>query len=281
METVQVIIPTINRPKLLSNILKVLLQSKLITKITVINTSKKALHIKFKKVEIVDNPNFLKAKNEVSKKSRCTYLLFLDDDLNLTLKTINNFLSRAFKLNLDACSCFVISKTKYKFDLIKTVGFAKLSFYGVASLNEQKISPKTFRPDFFPGCFMLIKTSLFKGVGGFDTNYKFPFYNEDTDISYRICKVKDNNIALFPDITVTHLKSSGGVRTKIERETWFYNFGFNNAYFLVKNFGILKYFLYSLFRFRDHLFVVKQKDIKIYKSYLIGIKNGFSKARKN
>jgi|GEM_PF-4848733 len=281
METVQVIIPTINRPKLLSNILKILLQSKLITKITVINTSKKPLNIKFKKVEIVNNPNFLKAKNEVSKKSRCAYLLFLDDDLNLTLQALNNFLSRAFKLNLDAGSCFVRSKLTYKFDLIKTVGFAKLSFYGVASLNEKKILSKTFRPDFFPGCFMLIKTSLFKDVNGFDTNYKFPFYNEDTDVSYRICKVKENNIALFPDITVTHLKSSGGVRTKIKKETWFYNFGFNNAYFFVKNFGILKYFLYCMFRLRDHLFVVKQKDIKIYKSYLSGVKNGFSKARKN
>lgn len=281
METVQVIIPTINRPKLLDDLLKVVNKSKFVTKISVINTSGKPLKLGFKNVELINNSNFLQAKNLVAKKSECSWVLFLDDDIKVDLTTLNNFLSKSLGGKFDACTCFVKANTKYKFDLIKIVQFAKLSFYGVASLNEQKVPQKDYRPDFFPGCFMLIKTRAFKDIGGFDKSYRFPFYNEDTDLTYRICKNKNNNVVLFPKITVKHLKSIGGIRTEIDKNIWFYNFGFNNSYFLVKNFGIYKYILYSLFRFRDHLFVVKQKDTKIYKSYIGGIKNGFSKARKN
>lgn len=280
MENVTVIIPTFgNRPKLLNNLLKVVTNYSLFNQVIVANTSGKSLKLTNSSVQVVSVNNLLKAKNTALKSCVNNSVLLLDDDIVVTKDELDKFFLKVKQTNVDAASPFVVSGTNYKNpDFLNLVSFAKLSFYKVASLNENKVPLKPYKPDFLPGCFMFFKKSQALKIGGWDTNYIFPFYNEDTDITYRI-KQSGVGMLIFPQIKVIHKKYSGGVRTKINKSKWFYAYGFNNSYYLTKNFSVFTYLLYSIFRFRDHLFVLKQLNFGIYKRYIIGVIHGFKKAK--
>ena len=56
------------------------------------------------------------------------------------------------------------------------------------------------RVHFATGCFMLIRTEVFKQLGGFDK--RFFLYQEDSDLSRRISEI--GPIIYHPDIVVTH-----------------------------------------------------------------------------
>ena len=50
------------------------------------------------------------------------------------------------------------------------------------------------------GCFLLIRTSLFKEIGGFDKRYFM--YFEDCDLSREVCK--RSRLVYYPDAVVYH-----------------------------------------------------------------------------
>ncbi len=66
------------------------------------------------------------------------------------------------------------------------------------------------RVDFATGCFLLIRTNLFKQLKGFDE--RFFLYQEDSDLSRR---VMDYGVIIYhPDMVVTHAWKRENVKTR-------------------------------------------------------------------
>ena len=65
--------------------------------------------------------------------------------------------------------------------------------------------------EFATGCFLLIRTEIFKEMNGFDP--RFFLYQEDSDLSRRVLEEKRGSIVYHPDMCVTHLWSRENTRT--------------------------------------------------------------------
>lgn len=282
MQKITIIIPTYKREKLLNSIINQLLcEKELIKKIIVINTSKDDVNVPNSNlITIFYNSNLLKGKNKAIKMVKTPWVLFLDDDIKLGKNTLSHFIRMSKKLNFDASSGLLIQDYAVKNIFLKTVFYGRLTFFKVGSLNYKNLySKKPYQADFLPGGFLFVKTRSILKVGGFDSNYLLPFFNEDTDLSVRLKALKCK-LMILPSIKAYHLKwKSGGVRKKINLRKWYYAFGFNNSYFIIKNYSVLYYLYYSCFNLRDHLHVIKQFNLAIFVSYLRGIFYGYKKSQ--
>ena len=56
--------------------------------------------------------------------------------------------------------------------------------------------------EFATGCFLLIRTHIFKELNGFDP--RFFLYQEDSDLSRRVLEQRKGSIVYHPDMCVTH-----------------------------------------------------------------------------
>ena len=65
--------------------------------------------------------------------------------------------------------------------------------------------------EFATGCFLLIRTSVFKALNGFDP--RFFLYQEDSDLSRRVLEQKLGSIVYHPDMYVTHRWARENVHT--------------------------------------------------------------------
>ncbi len=65
--------------------------------------------------------------------------------------------------------------------------------------------------EFATGCFLLIRTSVFQELGGFDP--RFFLYQEDSDLSRRVLRSGRGSIVYHPDMCVTHLWARENTRT--------------------------------------------------------------------
>lgn len=65
--------------------------------------------------------------------------------------------------------------------------------------------------DFATGCFLFIRTSVFREMKGFDP--RFFLYQEDTDLSRRIHEERRGSIVYHPGIRVTHKWARENTRT--------------------------------------------------------------------
>lgn len=113
--------------------------------------------------------------------------------------------------------------------------------------------------DYIQGCFMCFKTSVFKSIGGLDTNLFL--YFEELDISERLRK-KGLNTMYLPGIEYIHL---GGKSTDIgffrKKEL-----AISNLYTVRKNYGYLQYFLLKNYLSIAYFFksLVKPKYFSIW-----------------
>lgn len=282
MQKITIIIPTYKRENLLNTLLNQLLCEKVyIKKIIVINTAEVEINVpKGSIISVLNSSNLLKGKNKAIKLVKTPWVLFLDDDIVLYKNTIITFLKATKKHKFDACSGLLIQKNTNKNIFLKWVFYGKLSFFKVGLLNYKNLySKKPYEADFLPGGFLFVKTSSLLKVGSFDTSYLLPFFNEDTDLTVRLKALK-YKLMILPSVKARHLKwKSGGVRKKIKLKNWYYAFGFNNSYFIIKNYSVLHYLLYSLFNFRDHLHVIKTQNLIIFISYIKGIFYGYKQTQ--
>ena len=69
---------------------------------------------------------------------------------------------------------------------------------------------KEIEPPTVSGCFMFIKTSIIRKVGGFDE--RFFMYLEDVDLSRRIAEV--SKVLFYPEVTVIHEYEKGSYKNK-------------------------------------------------------------------
>ncbi len=290
MEKISIVIPTLNRISLLKDTLKYLQKDFLkdyFDCLYILNTSKENLDVSKLIKYLPDNYklinyypyNLLESKNNVLQLIKSKWVLILDDDLQFR-DILKRFYSKIKKYNFDLGSGLLINKNFYKNpDLIHFVTYGRISFYGVPSLNYKRLSSNNpFKAHFLPGGFLLAKTNILKNLK-YDTNFLLPFYGEDTDITYRAYK-KGKKLYVFKDIKAFHLQhQKGGVRQYIPLDEFFFNFGFNNSYFIFKHFGVYKYFLYLVFRFRDFAYVLKQFKLSVYKNFVMGIVYAYKKTR--
>ena len=65
--------------------------------------------------------------------------------------------------------------------------------------------------EFATGCFLFIRTEIFRKLNGFDP--RFFLYQEDSDLSRRILEQKLGSIVYHPDMTVTHRWARENTRT--------------------------------------------------------------------
>lgn len=79
--------------------------------------------------------------------------------------------------------------------------------YTLADLDVRRPMPV----EFATGCFLLIRTSVFQELKGFDP--RFFLYQEDSDLSRRILHQHLGSIVYHPDMTVTHRWSRENTRT--------------------------------------------------------------------
>ncbi len=79
--------------------------------------------------------------------------------------------------------------------------------YTLADLDVRMPMPV----EFATGCFLLIKTSVFRQLGGFDP--RFFLYQEDSDLSRRVLDQRLGSIVYHPDMVVTHRWARENTRT--------------------------------------------------------------------
>ena len=65
--------------------------------------------------------------------------------------------------------------------------------------------------EFATGCFLLIRTEIFRELGGFDP--RFFLSQEDSDLSRRVLEEGKGSIVYHPDMTVTHAWARENTRT--------------------------------------------------------------------
>ena len=65
--------------------------------------------------------------------------------------------------------------------------------------------------EFATGCFLLIRTEIFKRLNGFDP--RFFLYQEDSDLSRRVLEEKLGSIVYHPDMQVVHQWARENTRT--------------------------------------------------------------------
>lgn len=72
--------------------------------------------------------------------------------------------------------------------------------------------------DALSGAFLLIRSSLFRELGGFDES--FFMYAEDIDLSIRVKKA-GYSCYYFPQVTITHAKGKSTIKDKVYRERFY------------------------------------------------------------
>ena len=65
--------------------------------------------------------------------------------------------------------------------------------------------------EFATGCFLLIRTEVFRRLGGFDP--RFFLYQEDSDLSRRVLEEHLGSIVYHPDMRITHTWARENTRT--------------------------------------------------------------------
>lgn len=79
--------------------------------------------------------------------------------------------------------------------------------FTMADMDVQKPTPV----EFATGCFLLIRTDVFRHLQGFDP--RFFLYQEDSDLSRRVLEQRLGSIIYHPDFCITHRWSRENTRT--------------------------------------------------------------------
>lgn len=232
-------------PEYLSEALRSLRQAECYDKTEVIiidnasrDNSQKLITSEFQEVrwiQLKNNLGFGKACNIGVNNARGKYILFLNPDTVIAANTLS--LSIAFMekhekaglmgpkiLNPDGSLQASCRRS------LPTPAIAFFHFSGLSRLfprsklfgryNLTFMDPdKTAQVDAVSGSFMLIPTTLFREVGGFDE--KFFLYGEDLDLCYRI-REKGYEIWYYPETQIIHRKGKSSAKHQFSSRIAFY-----------------------------------------------------------
>jgi GT2 family glycosyltransferase len=213
MPEVSIIILTYNSSRFIVSLLESLKNFGKGAEVIVVDNNSKDETVKlakkfkdFKVIETGKNLGFAKGINFGAKKSTGKYLLFINPDAVFKNGEMSDLISH-FKENekIGVIGGKLISNDgkpensagKF-FNLIDTL----LIVLGLDEILGVRYSPKKFmKVDFVSGGFMMVRSDLFKRLGGFDEN--FFMYVEDMEFCYRVKKT-GFNVYFSPDVAISH-----------------------------------------------------------------------------
>lgn len=176
------------------------------------------------------NTGFSEGNNEGVKEARGTYIVFLNTDTTVE----KNWLSELVKKiqsddRIGACSSQVLYNDHR--EIINTVG-GFWSIFGIPGSMGEGMLKDTFKNEtltFSPtGCSMIVRSDLYKELGGFDNDYFL--YCEDADLGWRMWN-RNFKVVLAPSSVVYHRVTASlkGLGKKTFSE-WYYFYSARNRF---------------------------------------------------
>lgn len=182
-----------------------------------------------------DKPNTCKYLNYGWKNAKAPIVLYLDDDVTITEKTIQSHCIAYADSSIHAVAGRVINDNE-KISPDERVG--KVQWFG-AQFSKNFTYEKRALVDFPYGCNMSYRKKTLEELNGFDEKLSPPIYSyNEVDLGYRISKKWNNSILFSPDALVYHHQyKRGGTRNDFEMKKVIECNNFNYGYFLSKNFN--------------------------------------------
>lgn len=214
----------------------------------------------------LDKPSGVQFLNLGWQKAQAPIVLYFDDDVEITEKTISAHL-RAYKdFNVKVVAGRVINDNEEVKERETLVG--KIQWFG-AVIHKNFSSKINAFSDFPYGCNMSYRKEALAEIGGFDQDLRPPVqsYNE-VDIGYRINKRWPGSLLFEPDALVYHHRyPSGGVRS-YDSKTLAASNTFNYGYFIGKNFSVIENSVWFLRRFPYQILKEPQAIAPIIKGFV-------------
>ncbi len=239
--SVSVVIPTINRPQAIVDIVRDFLQQDyahleviVVDQTTTINNDLTALAQQDNRLRVLrtDVPGTCHARNMGVAAAQGEIILFTDDDCrlpdrNLVVAHAKNYddpkvggvggrvIDANLQLNKEQSGrvCWVTSTGRI--------------YANATNMTRQDINAPR-------GGNMSFRRKIILDVGGFDEHFRGNAMREETDFSLRVVKA-EWRIVYDPDAVANHLGLPGGSRSR-DRLTWYEDFFFNESYFFLKHF---------------------------------------------
>jgi len=278
-----IIIPTLNRDKVLINTIKDLLnqdyksfeiiiidQSDIISK-ELMHFVEKYQQIKYFHIDEKGSPN---AKNVGAKLAKGDILLFLDDDVEISAKKFLNFHLENFEnKDIAVVAGRVLQNGDRPLNKVKEVG--RYKFFGLIGRSDFNADFRSENIDYALAGNQSIRKSVFMSVGGFSKIFKGNAYFEETDFGLRIKKA-GYRIVFDPRAKLKHLQyQSGGHRRIADIYKLRYWIAYNTLIFYLRNFPHILLSIYSLKIIVWAMFsAIKRWDYKIFSSMMRGLVDG-------
>jgi len=264
---VSVVIPTYNRPGLALNLARQIRKYEAGAETIIVDQSEERedpKEIKKLAIKYLDShgANTSIAKNIGSKKATGDIIIFFDDDVEITPKTIAAHQKEYTDKNVQGVAGRVINDgelvpSNTNVETGKTNKYLTAftgNFWGTREQNVQ-----------FPyGCNMSFRRIIFEEFGGFDEKILPPGF-EEYDLGLRITRL--GKMVFSPEALVFHHKApSGG--TRINKDIWFRNYYWNYGR-LVRKHVPFPFSITSLLRLSARIF-------KEYPPAIFSFFNGFA-----
>ena len=176
---------------------------------------------KIKLLENKENLGFSKANNQGVTIAKGEYVCILNPDTALAKNTFKKTLEFAeSKSNFGGLGIRLIDGTgNYLPESKRNIPTPKVSLLKILGIKTKKYSyyatqlkdNETGEVPVLVGAFMLMKTEVYKKIGGFDEDYFM--YGEDIDLSYKLLKAKYKNYYMG-NVTMLHYKGESTTKDK-------------------------------------------------------------------
>lgn len=192
------------------------------------NSEKAAVGSKVKLLVNKENLGYARAANMGASLAKTPLLAFVNPDCRLEGKVFQVLMRCFGQKGVAAASCKVInpdgSEQRASRRYLPDMGRSASTFLGVEkvfrgkglNIRDDREPGKAHFVEAFSGAFFLIRTDVFKKLGGFDASYFL--HCEDLDLFKRI---KDARLKLLwvPDVEVVHYKGASSSNTALV-ESW-------------------------------------------------------------
>lgn len=194
-----------------------------------------------------DIPNTCKYLNYGWTHARAPIVLYLDDDVTITDKTISAHLDAYNNKQILGVAGRVINDGE---TVTQDNNVGKVLWYG-AEFKKNFTYEKGTYVDFPYGCNMSFRKETLVAIDGFDEKLSPPIYAyNEVDLGYRISKKWKKSLLFSPDALVYHHQyKRGGTRNDFELNQVAQSNNFNYGYFLGKNFTLLENLICLVRRF--------------------------------
>jgi GT2 family glycosyltransferase len=195
------------------------------------DNSAESLIARYDSVALIKNNNnrgFGAANNQGLEIAKGKYLLFLNNDTLLFENTVRKVFEFAETINKPVIvGCKLLNQDKtlqhstfdfptlmnvFSSNFFLYVIFPRLRYFNKYHLMNRRINT-TAEVDTVTGAFLFCSKDIIQQIDGFDE--RFFFYNEETDLCYRV-KQNGGEVYYYPETSIVHLK--GGTAKTI---SWF------------------------------------------------------------